>query len=133
VLAVEQDPERARQITANRNRYGASLMEVICGVAPDCLADLPQPDRVFIGGGGSRLPRILELVRRRLHPQGRIVVTATLLTTFQTAREILQAQGWEVEICQVQISRSRPLGGSAYLQALNPIWIITASPKEPLS
>jgi precorrin-6Y C5,15-methyltransferase (decarboxylating) len=133
VLAVEQDPERARQITANKNRYGVSLMEVICGVAPDCLADLPKPDRVFIGGGGTRLPLILESVRRRINPQGRVVVTAALLGTLQTASEILQTQGWEVEVCQVQISRSRPLGGSAYLQALNPVWIITASPKEPLS
>jgi precorrin-6Y C5,15-methyltransferase (decarboxylating) len=131
VLAVEQDPERARQIAVNKNRYRADRMEVICGVAPDCLTDLPQPDRVFIGGGGNKLAGILNLVLRRAHPRGRVVVTAALLSTLQSASEILQAQGWEVDICQVQVSRSRPLGGSAYLQALNPVWIIAASPEEP--
>ncbi len=133
VLAVEQQPERARQIMANKRRYRVSNLEVICGSAPECLTDLPRPDRVFIGGGGNRLGQILESVLSRLQPHGRVVVTATLLTTLNTANDILQSQGWEVEICLMQTSRSRPLGSSAYLQALNPVWIITAAPKEPTS
>jgi precorrin-6Y C5,15-methyltransferase (decarboxylating) len=132
VLAVEQEAPRVQQIRENIRRYGVSNMEVICGMAPDCLADLPQPDRVFIGGGGKGLPRILESVLPRLHSHDRLVLTATLLTTLHTASEILQGQGWEVEICQVQICRSRSLGDSAYLRALNPVWIIAASPKEPI-
>jgi precorrin-6Y C5,15-methyltransferase (decarboxylating) len=133
VLAVEQEAQRARQIRANIQHYGVSNMEVICGAAPDCLVDLPRPDRVFIGGGGKGLSRILESVLPRLHHKGRLVLTATLLTTLHTASEILQGQGWEVEICQVQISRSRSLGESAYLRAFNPVWIIAASPKEPIA
>jgi precorrin-6B C5,15-methyltransferase / cobalt-precorrin-6B C5,C15-methyltransferase len=133
VLAVEKHPERLQQITANMSRYQVSNMEVVCGAAPACLADLPRPDRVFIGGGGSRLSQILEAVLPRLQPHGRVVVAATLLATLQTASDVIQSQGWEIEICQVQVSRSRPLGGSAYLQALNPVWIIAAAPKEPTS
>jgi len=133
VLAVEQRPERARQIMANISRYRVNNMDVICGAAPDCLDDLPRPDRVFIGGGGSGLGQILESVLPRLQPHGRVVVTASLLTSLHTASARLQAWGWEVEICQVQISRSRALGSSAYLQALNPVWIISAAPKEPIS
>lgn len=131
VLAVEQHPERARQIAANIARYGVANLQVICGVAPQCLADLESPDRVFIGGGGKQLPAILEMVANKLKPQGRVVLTATLLSTLSRATELLESRGWQVEICQVQISRSRPLGGSAYLQALNPVWILTAIRKEP--
>ena len=130
VLAVEQQPERARQIMANRSRLGIGNLEVVHGAAPDCLAALPRPDRVFIGGGGRSIQQILEAVLARIQPRGRVVVTATLLATLHTAGEVLQARGWEVEICQVQISRSRELGSSAYLQALNPVWIIAASPRE---
>jgi precorrin-6Y C5,15-methyltransferase (decarboxylating) len=133
VFAVEQQPERARQIMTNKSRFGAGNMEVICGSAPDCLVDLPRPDRVFIGGGGRGLARILEAVLTHLRPRGRVVVTATLLTTLHTASDILQSRGWEAEICQVQVSRSRNLGSSAYLQALNPVWIIAASPEETTS
>jgi precorrin-6B C5,15-methyltransferase / cobalt-precorrin-6B C5,C15-methyltransferase len=133
VIAVEQQPERARQIMINKSRFGVGNMEVICGSAPDCLVDLDRPDRVFIGGGGRGLARILEAVLDRLGTRGRVVVTATLLTTLHTASDILQSRGWEAEICQVQVSRSRNLGGSAFLQALNPVWIIAASPEETTS
>ena len=113
----------------NRSRFGAGNLEVVNGTAPDCLAELPCPDRVFIGGG-SRIHEILEAVLVRIQPRGRVVLTAALLATLHTAGEVLQARGWEVEICLVQVSRSRELGSSAYLQALNPVWIIAASPRE---
>ena len=62
IFAVEQQPERARQIMANKSRFGVGNLEVVNGTAPDCLAALPRPDRVFIGGGGSRIQEILEAV-----------------------------------------------------------------------
>ena len=130
IIAVEQQPERAEQILVNKNRLRVHNLEVICASAPAGFEALPQPDRVFIGGGGSRLDQILAAVLARLKPQGRLVVTATLLATLQTAANFLQSCNWETEICQVQVSRSRDLGDSAYLQALNPIWIISAWPKE---
>ncbi len=128
VLAIEQQPERVRQIRANQQRFGVGNLEVICGVAPDCLNTLPAPDRVFVGGGGRRLSDILAAVLPRLKPHGRLVLTATLLASLQAASDDLQAAGWEVEVCQVQVSRSRPLAASLYFQALNPVWIITATP-----
>jgi len=39
----------------------------------------------------------------------------------------LEQAGWEVEVIQVQVSRSYPLAGGTALQALNPVWIITGS------
>lgn len=130
VLAVEQKPERARQIHVNQAKYGVTNLEVICGAAPGCLEGLPAPDRVFIGGGGRSLANILQTVLPRLPAQGRVVVAATLMQTLTTSTEFLEARGWETEICQVQVSRSRQLGGSSYLQALNPVWIITGTPRE---
>jgi len=96
------------------------------------LAALPHPDRVFIGGGGSRIKEILEAVLTQIQPRGRVVLTATLLATLHTASEVLQARGWQVELCQVQVSRSRDLGDSLYLQALNPVWIIAGSARETI-
>ena len=100
VFAVEQQPERARQIMTSRSRFGAGNLEVVNGMAPECLATLPCPDRVFIGGGGSRIHEILEAVLTRYPAPGRVVLTAALLATLQTAGEVLQARGWEVEACR---------------------------------
>jgi precorrin-6Y C5,15-methyltransferase (decarboxylating) len=125
IFAVERHPERATQITANRDKYGVPNLEVVCGQAPECLADLPAPHRVFVGGGGPRVGVIVQEAMRRLAPAGRVVVTAALLETLSTVRAILEQANWEVEVVQLQASRSRPLTEGTSLQALNPVWIIT--------
>ncbi len=133
IFAVEQHPDRVEQIRANQKKFRVAKLEVVSGHAPECLAPLPPPQRVFIGGGGRDLPEILEVVRQRLTPGGRVVLTATLLETLATAIDLLTAWGWTAEVCQVQLSRSRPLSGSLYLQALNPVWIISATAREESS
>jgi precorrin-6B C5,15-methyltransferase / cobalt-precorrin-6B C5,C15-methyltransferase len=125
IFAVERHPERAAQIAANREKFGVHNLEIVCAPAPVCLAPLPDPHRVFVGGGGPEVGAIIREAVRRLLPEGRIVVTATLLETLATARQALEQAGWEVEVVQLQVSRSHPLAGGMALQALNPVWIIT--------
>ena len=124
ICAVEQDPLRADQIRVNAAKFGVTNLKVVCGHAPECLAALPDPQRVFLGGGGRDLPEILREVTARLTAGGRLVLTATLLETLETAQAVLGQAGWEVEVTQLQVSRSRPLAGGTYLQALNPVWIV---------
>ena len=130
IFAVERHPERAAQIAANRDHYGVDNLEVVCGRAPECLADLPDPHRVFVGGGGPEVGAIIQEAVRRLAPEGRVVVTAALLETLEAARTALEQAGWEVEVVQLQVSRSHPLAGGTALQALNPVWIVTGYLRE---
>jgi precorrin-6Y C5,15-methyltransferase (decarboxylating) len=125
IFAVERHPERAAQIAANRDHFGVDNLEVVCSPAPMGLASLPDPHRVFVGGGGPEVGAIIQEAVRRLAPGGRVVVTAALLETLDAARTALEQAGWEVEVVQVQVSRSYPLGGGTALQALNPVWIVT--------
>jgi precorrin-6Y C5,15-methyltransferase (decarboxylating) len=125
IFAVERQPERAAQIATNRNRYGVDNLKVVSGQAPDCLANLPTPHRVFVGGSGLMVSAVIREAVRRLAPGGRVVVTAALLETLNAARSTLEQAGWEVEVVQVQVSRSHPLAGGTALQALNPVWIVT--------
>jgi len=130
IYAVEQDQKRAAQIQANRDKFQVHNLEVVCGQAPACFKTLPAPQRVFVGGGGGRLPEILKEVLARLGKAGRLVLTATLLQTLDQARKILTQAGWEVEVVQLQVSRAQPLGEDIFFKALNPVWIISAWPKE---
>ena len=59
-----------------------------------------------------------------------MVVTAALLETLEAARNALEQAGWEVEVVQLQVSRSHDLAGGTALQALNPVWIITGLLRE---
>jgi precorrin-6Y C5,15-methyltransferase (decarboxylating) len=125
IFAVERHPGRAAQIAANRDHFGVNNLEVVCAPAPVCLANLPTPHRIFVGGGGPEVEAIIQEAVRRLAPEGRVVVTAALLETLTTARTTLEQAGWEVEVVQLQVNRSHPLAGGTALQALNPVWIVT--------
>ncbi len=125
IIAVEQDEARAAQVRANAARFGVRNLRVVCGRAPECLASLPAPQRVFVGGGGQNVKEILTAVLGRLERGGRLVLAATLLETLETARSVLTQAGWEVEVVLLQVSRSKPLAGGIFMQALNPVWIIT--------
>ena len=109
---------------------GVDNLEVVCAPAPVGLATLPDPQRVFVGGGGPEIGAIIQEAVRRLAPEGRVVVTAALLETLDAARNALDQAGWEVEVVQLQVSRSHPLAGGTALQALNPVWIVTGFPGE---
>jgi precorrin-6Y C5,15-methyltransferase (decarboxylating) len=130
IFAVERHPERAAQIAANRDKFGVHNLDIVCAPAPVCLAQLPDPHRVFVGGGGPEVGAIIQEALRRLAPGGRVVVTAALLETLAAARNVLELAGWEVEVVQLQVSRSYPLAGGTALQALNPVWIITGFSRE---
>lgn len=127
VYAVEKRPEHVSRIHANRRRYGIARLQVVHGTAPECLAGLPSPDRVFVGGGGDGLASILRTCADRLKPAGRLVATAVRLETLETARAFLQHTGWPLEIVQLQVSRAKPLSEGIYLAALNPVWVVTAT------
>jgi precorrin-6B C5,15-methyltransferase / cobalt-precorrin-6B C5,C15-methyltransferase len=130
ILAVEKNPERAAQIATNRDKFRVPNLEVVCGQAPACLADLPAPDRVFIGGGGKDVTDILREALRRLRPQGLVVITAALLETLEESRRILLEENWLVDVVQLQVSRAQPLSEGSYFKALNPVWIVTGQAEK---
>jgi precorrin-6Y C5,15-methyltransferase (decarboxylating) len=128
VIAVERSPRRAIALRENRRRFGAALVDICEGEAPDCLAHLPRPDRVFIGGGlsGKRAGDILEAVAALLRPGGKAAVNCVLLETLELCRSFFRGRWGETEIVCVQGARSRPLGNGRHLCADNPVFIVVA-------
>lgn len=128
VLAVEEDPARAGQILKNRARTGAFAVQVVNQPAPDCFSSLPEPDRVFIGGGMGRNRNLLKEALLRLRPQGRLVAHFSLLGSLQAGMAAAERAGRPFEVSQVMVSRSRPLGGDLRLDPLNPVFILSVGP-----
>lgn len=126
VWAVERDPEALALLRANRERFLAWRLRVAEGPAPEALAGLPAPDAVFVGGGGGKLPQILETVHAA-NPRARVCVSAIALETLHTALDRLTHLGYETEITQVAVSRSRPAGKLHLLTAQNPVFLITGA------
>ena len=114
VLAVERDPDAVDRIRANAAGHGVAV-EVVEGKAPDVLADLPDPDRAFVGGGGLD---VLDAVLARMRPGGRVTATYAALDRAVAAYHRLG------HLTQVSVSRGQPLpGGGVRLEAENPVFV----------
>ncbi|MDD4702232.1 MAG: precorrin-6y C5,15-methyltransferase (decarboxylating) subunit CbiE [Desulfovibrio sp.] len=133
VVAVERSVGRAMSIQENRRRFGAAILDVRLGEAPECLPSLPDPHRVFIGGGlsGEDGEDILGHVCLRLPVGGRVVASCVLLDSLCLCRSFFERLGWPVEICQIQASEGRELGGDVHLAAMNPVFLLTAQKPAP--
>jgi precorrin-6Y C5,15-methyltransferase (decarboxylating) len=125
VTAVEKDPHRAAQITANRDRLGIVNHRTVQATLPGAMAALPDPDRIFVGGGGGRLSEILSNAMDRLRPEGVIVVNSVVLENFESARKSLADRGFDPEVVQVQVNRGAPIADGIRLKSENPVWIVT--------
>jgi precorrin-6B C5,15-methyltransferase / cobalt-precorrin-6B C5,C15-methyltransferase len=125
VLAVEKRADRVALIRKNIRRCNALLVEAVHGTVPDCLPDLPDPDRVFIGGGLSRDMSILEKVMECLPSRGRLVANCALMETLCGVRTMLQEQGWKPDVTLLHAAQSKPLGMDVHLLGGNPIFIVS--------
>ncbi len=121
VFAVERGADDAARLRDNARGTTVAIVE---GSAPEALADLPDPDRVFVGGGG--LP-VLDAVLARLRPGGRVVATYATLSTAAAAAERLG------NVVQVQVSRGTPVGsaGALRLAAENPVFVCWGPGRDP--
>ncbi|GLI35094.1 precorrin-6y C5,15-methyltransferase (decarboxylating) subunit CbiE [Desulforhabdus amnigena] len=129
VVAVEKDAERYRDLQDNVKRLQGSQIETVHGKAAQVLDALPDPDRVFIGGSGGDLREIFENLLRRMRPGGRVVVTAATLDTLEAVRAFWSDKPYEMQITQLQVSRSVPIGKTVRFEALNPVFVVSVWPK----
>jgi len=126
ILAVERNPECREFIRQNLKKFNTRNVTLVEGDAPACLEELPDPDRVFIGGSGGHLWEILQQADRRLAAGGRIVLNAITLDTLTAATEFCENAGYQVEVTTLNIARTRPLSDYKMFEAYNPVYIITA-------
>lgn len=126
VFAIEKDPSRFAKLVQNIETFEAFRVKALCAKASEAIAELPSPDRVFIGGGGSDLGAILEGVHKRLNSNGLVVQTAVLFQTLEEASRFWKEHGFQVSIVQLQVNRSIPTGNDMRLEALNPVFILSA-------
>jgi precorrin-6Y C5,15-methyltransferase (decarboxylating) len=84
-------------------------VKAVQGEAPGILLDLPDPDRVFVGGSGGNLASILEFVEQRLRPEGRAVVSVVTPETLSLAQQFVEKTNLAHEWLLLQISRTVPI------------------------
>jgi precorrin-6Y C5,15-methyltransferase (decarboxylating) len=117
VVAVEKGP--LEHLHANVAAFGVDV-QVVPGVAPAVLVDLPDPDAVFVGGGGADVG---DIVRAAVARGPRVVVVA--LASLDRVADVQAALSpYLVDGVQLQASRLRPLGDATGLAATNPVLVL---------
>ncbi len=130
IFALEKNPQYLVFIRDNLKKFVARNVLLIEAYAPEGLEELPDPDRVFIGGSGGMLEEIIDAVDKRLKAEGVIVLNAVTLDTLTKAVEFLEDHGYTVEVTCVNIAKTRGLTEFKMFEAHNPVYIIAARKGE---
>ena len=124
-LLVEEREDRATRCTQAAARLGVvEQIEVVCGRAPAILAQLQQPDAVFIGGGATD-PGVFDAIWERLAPGSRLVINAVTAETDMMLTNLYRRLGGR--LLRIALSRLEPLGSFHAFRPAMPVtqWSLT--------
>lgn len=116
VTAIDSDEHAIELTTRNAQAHGVPLT-TIHGAAPEALEALPDPDAVFVGGGG---PVVLDQAMRARRA---VVVTLALIDRVAPTIDAL-SRSFDVTATTLQASRVKPLAGGYRLAAENPVTVV---------
>ena len=122
--ALEQRGGSAALIRANAERLGVQPAGVLEAKAPEALAQLPDPDRVLLGGGGRQRGALLEALLPRLRPGAVLVIPLATVEALAELRPPLEQAGLQVSVSQHQAWRGAPLAEGTRLSPLNPVLVL---------
>ena len=131
IFAIEKTSMGSNLITKNSQRFAVNNITSINGKAPSILLDLPNPDRIFIGGSGGNISDILHTCSQKLNDQGLIVMAFATIEYQIQAINWLSQNNWQYRLLQLQISRSTPISHLTRFTPLNPVTIITCQLRQP--
>jgi precorrin-6Y C5,15-methyltransferase (decarboxylating) len=122
VIAVDRDEESCARVRGNVRAHHVRV--AVCrGEAPAVLDHLPDPDAVFVGGGGLDVVRAC--AARALRG---VVVALAAVDRVAPANDALAAAGFAVRAVQLQANRLAPLPGAAHrLAAAHPVFVIAGA------
>jgi precorrin-6B C5,15-methyltransferase / cobalt-precorrin-6B C5,C15-methyltransferase len=123
VIAVDRDPAQIDHTRANARHHGVDL-GTVTGAAPGALLPLPDPDAVFVGGGGRDLPRLLEVVAERC--RAAIVVSLATVERIGATLSQLRGAGWSAQAQLLSVHDVVPLGDGHRLAPHNPVVLVLA-------
>ncbi|MGB7710477.1 MAG: precorrin-6y C5,15-methyltransferase (decarboxylating) subunit CbiE [Microcoleus sp.] len=117
-IAIERHPTRLQYIAENASNLGVPSLQIIAGEAPAALANLPQPDAIFIGGGVTA-EAVLETCWNALGEGGRLVVNAV---TVESEFKVLQWHSLHGgELIRIGIQRVGAIGSFLGWKPLAPV------------
>ncbi|MCJ8269482.1 MAG: precorrin-6Y C5,15-methyltransferase (decarboxylating) subunit CbiT, partial [Psychrosphaera sp.] len=129
IYAIEHHPARLECLAQNKSRFGVvGNLKVIEGRAPDCLAELPPANKVFIGGSDGEMAQLLAVSWQQL-PEGGLLVASCVtenskMQLIQFADQLATSQ---VETLQIAVSKGTTLAGQLMYKPNLPVTLFKFS------
>ena len=130
VHSVERDEAAVHLIEKNRDKFELDNLFIYQGDAAERTADLPVPDKVFIGGSGGKLGEIMKNIAA-FDREIRVTVSAVTLETIAEAGEILGNYDADYDVIQATVGRGRKIGSYHIMDTNTPVMIFTATIHGP--
>ena len=104
-FAIEAREDRAARIVRNAAALGVPDLVVMAGRAPEIFRQLPEPDAIFVGGGGVD---VIDAAYDTL-ASGRIMVVNAVTIETQSLAAARHAQ-YGGQLTMIDIAHAEPLG-----------------------
>ncbi|WP_344313520.1 bifunctional cobalt-precorrin-7 (C(5))-methyltransferase/cobalt-precorrin-6B (C(15))-methyltransferase [Fodinicola feengrottensis] len=118
VVAVEADRGACVRIATNARAHGVEV-DVVSGRAPEVLADLADPDAVYVGGGGAAVVAACAARVRRC-----VVVAVSSVDEVTACRSAMTSAGLAVDGVLQQASGLTGLGSGDRLATARPTFLL---------
>lgn len=129
IYAVEKSTELCGNIQTNMEMCATDI-NIINGMAPDALHDLPDPDCVFIGGSSGKIMDLMDYSYARMRTNGRLVINITTIENLEKAIDYIESRNLKAEIRQINISKLMPVSKYKRFVPMDQIYIIKVVKNE---
>ena len=129
VWGIERKEDAFEVFKENIKRFEINNITPIMGLAPEALPE-ETFDGIIVGGSGGQMEQIVQYAENHLTIDGRLVINIITIENLGRAVEAIKAgQFQDLDVVQMQVSRGRPVGSVTLMEAMNPIYIISATRK----
>lgn len=130
VYAIEKKEDTVALLYENKKKFAADNLEIIAGLAPEAMEELPAPTHAFIGGSSGNLKEICTVLLEK-NPNVRIVINCITLETVSEALDVMKTFDFtETDVVSMSVARSKSIGRYHMMMGENPIYVITCQKGE---
>jgi precorrin-6B C5,15-methyltransferase / cobalt-precorrin-6B C5,C15-methyltransferase len=122
--AIEKNNRRFNQLKSNIRRFCTPNVSPLLGDAALLCCELTAPDRIFIGGSGGELAKILKIIKKTAKEGTVIVVNCVTMDSLDTVLSWFKKWKWHYEVTSVNNSQLMSERKPEIFRSENPVFIV---------
>lgn len=133
IYAIEYHQKRLHCLAQNKHKFGVTNVHIIADKAPQCLASLPKPNAIFIGGTAGHLKAIMDDCWKALLSNGCLVINCVTENCKSELQQWLNQQDINeaaLEWTEISVSKGGQLAGQLLMRPRLPVRLLKITKSE---